>query len=87
MCIVSSMSTSEIFILDRLQEELGSNAFSKTSDFRLSEWLATQEDKHRITLYECDPTLNHWTKLCIRHADVIFILADPKGIDNTSPCK
>lgn len=69
---------------DYILDELGSNAFSKTSDFRLSEWLATQEDKHRIVLYECDNTLNHWTKLCIRHADVIFILADPKGDSEVS---
>ena len=54
-------------------------AFEKSFDFRLAEWLATQEDKHQITLYECDPDFGTWTQLCLRHADVIFILADPKG--------
>lgn len=68
-------------------EELGVDAFEKTSDFRLTEWLAQQEDNHRIVLYQCEPELNMWTRLCIRHADVIFILTDPndnaqvKGIE------
>ena len=31
-----------------------------------------------LVIYQCEPELTHWTKLCIRHADVIFILTDPK---------
>ena len=60
-------------------DQIGSDAFQHSSDFRLSEWLAAQEDNHRIVLYQCDPDLTHWTKLCLRHADVVFMLADPKG--------
>ena len=60
-------------------EELGENAFDKANDFKLSEWLASHEDKNRIVLYQCDPDLTEWTRLCIRHADVIFILTNPKG--------
>ena len=60
-------------------EELGASAFDKANDFRLSEWLASQEDKNRIVLYQCDPELTEWTRLCIRHADVIFILTNQKG--------
>ena len=52
-------------------DELGPAAFDKTSDFKLSEWLASQEDNHRIVIYQCEPELTHWTKLCIRHADVV----------------
>lgn len=62
---------------DYVLDELGPDAFNKSSDFRLSAWLAQQEDKHRIVIYQCDRELTQWTKLCIRHADVIFILADP----------
>ena len=62
---------------DQIENELGSNAFSKSSDFRLSAWLAQQEDKHRIVLYQCDRDLTQWTKLAVRHADVIFFLVDP----------
>ena len=64
---------------DYVLEELGDDAFDRNNDFRLSEWLASQEDKHRIVLYECDSYISDWTKLSIRHADVVFILADPKG--------
>ena len=60
-----------------IENELGSDAFSKSSDFRLSAWLAQQEDKHRIVLYQCDRDLTQWTKLAVRHADVIFFLVDP----------
>ena len=33
---------------DYVFDELGPAAFDKTSDFKLSEWLASQEDNHRI---------------------------------------
>ena len=62
-----------------VEEELGETAFDKSNDFRLHEWLASQEDKNRIVLYQCDTELTEWTRLCIRHADVIFILTNPKG--------
>jgi len=70
---------------DYVFDELGPAAFDKTSDFKLSEWLASQEDNHRIVIYQCEPELTHWTKLCIRHADVIFILTDPKDNSNVKP--
>ena len=28
-------------------------------------------------MYQCDPELTNWTKLCLRHADVVFMLVDP----------
>ena len=70
---------------DYVFDELGPAAFDKTSDFKLTEWLASQEDNHRIVIYQCEPELTHWTKLCIRHADVIFILTDPKDNSNIKP--
>ena len=33
-----------------VEEELGEAAFDKSNDFRLHEWLASQEDKNRIVL-------------------------------------
>ena len=65
-----------------IRNELGPSAFDKASDIRLNSWLNHQEDKHRVVLYQCDNEVNSWTKLCIRHADVILILVDP-----TSPTK
>ena len=59
---------------------LGEDAFEKALDFRLSAWLASLEDKYKIILYQCENELNSWTRLCVRHADVIFILANPEVV-------
>lgn len=66
-------------------DQIGPNAFENSSNFRLSEWLASQEDNHRIVLYQCDPEITVWTKLCLRHADVVFMLADPKDDNGVKP--
>lgn len=68
-----------------ITNELGLGAFNKGAEFRLSAWLAQQEDKHRIVVYQCDSELNSWTKLCVRHADVIYILVDPLDLPNIRP--
>ena len=64
--------------------DLGPNAFDKSTDFRLSAYLAQQEDKHGIVLYECDPSMSPWTKLCLRHADLILVLTEPKEANKTA---
>jgi len=43
-------------------------------EYRLSGWLAQQEDIHRIVLYQTDCTLTPWTVRCIRQADCILIV-------------
>lgn len=43
-------------------------------EYRLSGWLAQQEDIHRIVLYQTDYTLTPWTVRCIRQADCILIV-------------
>jgi len=45
------------------------------NEYRLTTWLGQQEDVHRMTLYQCDPTLSNWTKRCLRQADCILIVA------------
>ncbi len=70
---------------DYVRDELGDAAFDRSSDFRLSEWMARQEDDHRIVMYQCDTELTAWTKLCVRHADVIFLLADMKDSPAIKP--
>ena len=35
-------------------------------EYRLRTWLAHQEDKHSIVLYQADPKLTAWTSRCIR---------------------
>lgn len=43
-------------------------------EFRLSGWLAQQEDAHRIVLYQTDTSLTPWTVRCLRQADCILIV-------------
>lgn len=44
------------------------------NEYRLSSWLAQQEDQHKISLYQCDLTISAWTLRCIRQADCILII-------------
>lgn len=43
-------------------------------EYRLSGWLAQQEDVHRIVLYQTDNRMTPWTQRCIRQADCILIV-------------
>uniref|UniRef100_A0A8C1TTL6 lysophospholipase n=1 Tax=Cyprinus carpio TaxID=7962 RepID=A0A8C1TTL6_CYPCA len=42
--------------------------------YRLSGWLAQQEDINRIVLYQTDSSMTPWTQRCIRQADCILIV-------------
>lgn len=44
------------------------------NEYRLTSWLAQQEDQHRISLYQCDSTYTLWTQRCVRQADCILIV-------------
>lgn len=43
-------------------------------EYRLSGWLAQQEDINRIVLYQTDNSMTPWTQRCIRQADCILIV-------------
>lgn len=43
-------------------------------EYRLSGWLAQQEDLNRIVLYQTDNRMTPWTQRCIRQADCILIV-------------
>jgi lysophospholipid hydrolase len=45
------------------------------NEYRLSSWLAQQEDIHRMVLYQCDLRMTRWTRRCITQADCILIVA------------
>lgn len=49
-------------------------AHPSIQEFRLSGWLAQQEDTHRIVLYQTDSSLTPWTVRCLRQADCILIV-------------
>uniref|UniRef100_A0A8V5GVX0 lysophospholipase n=1 Tax=Melopsittacus undulatus TaxID=13146 RepID=A0A8V5GVX0_MELUD len=59
---------------DVLRINLGYLALDSIQEYRLSGWLAQQEDSHRIVLYLTDSTLTSWTVRCIRQADCILIV-------------
>uniref|UniRef100_A0A8C3J8X0 Patatin like phospholipase domain containing 6 n=1 Tax=Calidris pygmaea TaxID=425635 RepID=A0A8C3J8X0_9CHAR len=59
---------------DIIRARLGSSALDSIQEYRLSGWLAQQEDIHRIVLYQTDSTLTPWTVRCIRQADCILIV-------------
>ena len=64
---------------DIINEKLGSWAHERPNDYRLSSWLAAQEDSHRTVIYQCDTQFTPWTKRCIRQSDVILIVARADG--------
>ncbi|KAL8168620.1 UNVERIFIED_CONTAM: Neuropathy target esterase [Gekko kuhli] len=59
---------------DIIRGRLGASALDSIHEYRLSGWLAQQEDIHRIVLYQTDYTLTPWTVRCIRQADCILIV-------------
>nr|KAF6481557.1 patatin like phospholipase domain containing 6 [Molossus molossus] len=59
---------------DIIRVRLGASALDSIQEFRLSGWLAQQEDTHRIVLYQTDSSLTPWTVRCLRQADCILIV-------------
>ena len=50
-------------------------ALDAAGDDRIAAWLNEQEQQHGLMLYECDPTLSAWTRLCLRQADRVLVVA------------
>ncbi|KAJ8985655.1 hypothetical protein NQ317_015151 [Molorchus minor] len=59
---------------DVIKKTLGATIMDPNNEYRLSSWLAQQEDQHKISLYQCDLTVSAWTQRCIRQADCILIV-------------
>ncbi|XP_015433697.1 PREDICTED: neuropathy target esterase sws [Dufourea novaeangliae] len=59
---------------DVVRKTLSSTIMEPANEYRLTSWLAQQEDQHRISLYQCDPTYTLWTQRCVRQADCILIV-------------
>ncbi|XP_033229070.1 neuropathy target esterase sws [Belonocnema kinseyi] len=59
---------------DVVRKTLGSSIMEPMNEYRLTSWLAQQEDQHRISLYQCDSTYTLWTQRCVRQADCILIV-------------
>ena len=72
---ISAGGPSLLLTSDLIRKTLGPSALESSSEYRLNSWLAQQEDRHRIVLYQCDSSLSNWTQRCIRQADCILIVA------------
>uniref|UniRef100_A0A6M2DEI5 Neuropathy target esterase sws n=1 Tax=Xenopsylla cheopis TaxID=163159 RepID=A0A6M2DEI5_XENCH len=57
-----------------MRKTLGAGIMDANSEYRLSGWLAQQEDQHRMSLYQCDNGLTPWTQRCVRQADIVLIV-------------
>nr|XP_039249765.1 patatin-like phospholipase domain-containing protein 7 isoform X3 [Styela clava] len=67
---------------DNIKNRLGQSALDSAHEYRLSGWLAQQEDLHRIVLYQADDHMSLWTQRCIRQSDAILIVANGDGEPN-----
>ncbi|XP_054270974.1 neuropathy target esterase sws isoform X2 [Macrosteles quadrilineatus] len=61
--------TSEI-----VRKTLGATIMDASNEYRLTSWLAQQEDQNNIALYQCDMTMTVWSQRCIRQADCVLIV-------------
>ncbi|KAM4675841.1 patatin-like phospholipase domain-containing protein 6 [Discoglossus pictus] len=59
---------------DIIRAQLGAYALDSTHECQLSNWLAHQEDLHRIVLYQAEYSLTSWTVRCVRQADCILVV-------------
>ncbi|KAM7026460.1 LOW QUALITY PROTEIN: patatin-like phospholipase domain-containing protein 6 [Acridotheres tristis] len=70
---LSAIGPTLLLTSDIIRARLGSSALESIQEYRLSGWLAQQEDLNRIVLYQTDCTLT-LTLRCIRQADCILIV-------------
>uniref|UniRef100_A0A1B0D0J3 lysophospholipase n=1 Tax=Phlebotomus papatasi TaxID=29031 RepID=A0A1B0D0J3_PHLPP len=59
---------------DVVRKTLGANILDSANEYRLTSWLAQQEDRNMLALYQCDNIVSPWTQRCWRQADVILIV-------------
>uniref|UniRef100_H3CZ06 lysophospholipase n=1 Tax=Tetraodon nigroviridis TaxID=99883 RepID=H3CZ06_TETNG len=71
---LSAIGPTLLLTSDIIRERLGASALDIIHEYRLSGWLAQQEDVHRIVLYQTDNRMTPWTQRCIRQADCILIV-------------
>lgn len=57
-----------------IRKTLGASIMDPSNEYRLTSWLAQQEDQHKIALYQCDNSNTLWTQRCVRQADCVLIV-------------
>ena len=58
-----------------VRRKLGRSCLTGGHDYRINAWLGQQEDRHGCVIYQCDATMTEWTRKCLRHADIVLVLA------------
>ncbi|XP_060715964.1 patatin-like phospholipase domain-containing protein 6 isoform X2 [Tachysurus vachellii] len=71
---LSAIGPTLLLMSDIIRERLGASALESIHEYRLSGWLAQQEDINRIVLYQTDSSMTPWTQRCLRQADCILIV-------------
>ena len=76
-----------VMLVDRTRiEATFPGALAGADDDRIAAWLNEQEQQHALMLYACDPTPTAWTRLCLRQADRVLIVAQATaGADDHQP--
>ena len=64
-----------MIIVHPTQAKLGPTALEPAHDYRLNSWLGQQEDRNHSVIYQCDSTATPWTQKCLRHADLVLVVA------------
>lgn len=59
---------------DVVRKCLGTTILDPNNEYRLTTWLAQEEDRNKIALYQCDMNFTPWTQRCVRQADCILIV-------------
>lgn len=59
---------------DVVRKCLGATILDPNNEYRLTTWLAQEEDRNKISLYQCDMNFTPWTQRCVRQADCILIV-------------
>ncbi|KAL1131642.1 hypothetical protein AAG570_011255 [Ranatra chinensis] len=57
-----------------VRKALGVSSLEASQEYRLTSWIAQQEDQNRMCLYQCDNSYTTWTQRCIRQADCVLIV-------------
>ena len=66
----------KVMLVDRARIEASfPGALDGAGDDRIATWLNEQEQQHGLMLYACEPGLSAWTRLCLRQADRVLIVA------------
>ena len=81
---INTIGACKILTSGAILKQLGNDALSSVYECQLTNHLNSIEDQNRIVLYQADYSMTPWTRMCIRQADVVLIVA--LASDNPDEC-